>query len=113
MKVQYLVEKNSFLTCFFYIKNFVKSLLISYVSYVCRTLAKKETFQATPKAAVVDAPVANISNIKLSEPPSYKKGMYCIFYYIYIFFTISCRLFSISIGFTKKINVSILSIFEK
>ena len=91
----------------------MKSLLISYVSYVCRTLAKKETFQATPKAAVVDAPVANISNIKLSEPPSYKKGMYCIFYYIYIFFTISCRLFSISIGFTKKINVSILSIFEK
>ena len=57
----------------------MKSLLISYVSYVCRTLAKKETFQATPKAAVVDAPVANISNIKLSEPPSYKKGMYCIF----------------------------------
>merc|ERR1719492_470104 len=39
-----------------------------------KTLAKKETFQATPKAAVVDAPVANISNIKLSEPPSYKKG---------------------------------------
>merc|ERR1711899_513084 len=36
-----------------------------------KTLAKKETFQATPKAAVVDAPVANISNIKLSEPPSY------------------------------------------
>merc|ERR1712038_1237405 len=39
-----------------------------------KTLTKKETFEATPKAAVVDAPVANISNIKLSEPPSYKKG---------------------------------------
>jgi len=39
-----------------------------------KTLTKKETFEATPKAAVVDAPEANISNIKLSEPPSYKKG---------------------------------------
>merc|ERR1711936_511374 len=39
-----------------------------------KSLTKKETFEATPKAAVVDAPEANISNIKLSEPPSYKKG---------------------------------------
>ena len=43
-------------------------------------MTKKETFEATPKAAVVDAPEANISNIKLSEPPSYKKGFLKLLY---------------------------------
>merc|ERR1719189_1409280 len=32
------------------------------------------TFEPVVKAPVLDAPVAEISNIKLSEPPSYKKG---------------------------------------
>merc|ERR1711981_683008 len=39
-----------------------------------KTQLTSETFQATPKAAVVDAPVVDITNIKLSEPPNYKKG---------------------------------------
>ena len=90
----------------------MKSLLISYVSYVCRTLAKKETFQATPKAAVVDAPVANISNIKLSEPPSYKKGFLKLFIYST---TLKAKInfFNVLFLFFKVTNLPLAKLMEQ
>jgi len=39
-----------------------------------KTQLTSEEFKPTIKAPVVDAPVVDLTNIKLSEPPNYKKG---------------------------------------
>ena len=39
-----------------------------------RTLLKNPDIKPVVKAPVVDAPAVDITNIKLSEAPSYKKG---------------------------------------
>lgn len=52
---------------------FHSSSLYTFVSNF-RSKLVSTTFAPKIKAPVVDAPVVDISNVKLSEPPAYKKG---------------------------------------